>query len=113
MWKLNKDTLTEVERRGQALGAGEANWVRANMRIFTKTYQMKAVDWLNMSRGAGLHIFDGYIGLGLPPMDKELLIEGWESLLTMFQMCCITTCNVDGVAPTGAMLGRYDLINTL
>ncbi len=107
MWKLSKATQTEVEKRGMALGAGELGWVRANMRLFGKTYQMKAVDWLNLSRGAGLHIFDGYIGRDLPEDEREELVEAWESMLTMFQMCCVTTCNVDGKRPTDEMYERY------
>jgi hypothetical protein len=107
-WKMTNATLEEVEQRGAALGSGEENWVRANMRIFTKTYQMKAVDWLNISRGAGLHIFDDYIGLGQPDEDKALVVEGWESMLMMFQMCCVITCNVDGEPQTQAMRARYN-----
>jgi hypothetical protein len=107
MWKLDNNTQNEVEKRGQALGVGEPGWVRANMRLFTKTYQLKGVDWLNLSRGAGLEIFDGCIGEGLPDDERANLVEAWESLLVLFQMCCITTCNVDGRPATPAMLERY------
>ena len=108
MWKFKKTTAAKVEAIGAALGIGEPGWVRPNMRIFTKTYQMKGVDWLNMSRGAGLHIFDSSIGVDLPDDIAENLVEAWEALMVMFQMCCIVTCNVDGEPPTEEMTKRYN-----
>jgi hypothetical protein len=107
MWEMSKPVQAIIEKRGAALGVGEVDWVRTNMRLFTKTYQMKGVDWLNMSRGAGIHIFDGFVGGGLPGPERENVVEAWESLLTAFHMCCVITCNVDGAKPTAEMLRRY------
>jgi hypothetical protein len=59
---LKPATQKAIDIKGAAMGAGEVKWVRPNMKIFSKTYKMKAVDWLNMSRGAGLALFDGHMG---------------------------------------------------
>ena len=61
-----------MEDKGSALGHGEKNWVKPNMRLFTKTYKLKAVDCLNLPRGAGLHSFSDTMGDGLDEQDKEL-----------------------------------------
>jgi hypothetical protein len=99
-WKMRKQTMMAVEGKGAALGTGETGWVKPNMRLFTKTYRMKAVDWLNLSRGAGLHIFNDTMGEGLSAEDAELQREAFESILLLFNMCCTVTCNVDGKPPT-------------
>jgi hypothetical protein len=52
-WTLTPQAQAKIEKIGAVLGAGETAWVKNDMRIFTKTFKMKAVDWLNMSRGAG------------------------------------------------------------
>jgi hypothetical protein len=77
------------------------------MRLFSKSYRMKAVDYLNLSRGAGLAIFHKQIGEGLPAKEKELQVEGWESLLTLLHMLCFVTCNADGKPLTAANKRRY------
>jgi hypothetical protein len=54
------------------------------------------VDWLNLSRGAGVSIFDGHIGERVEGEDKANQIEAWEAILLIFHMCSQITCNVDG-----------------
>jgi hypothetical protein len=100
MWTLSPETRKIVETKGAGLGTGERGWVRPNMRIFTKSFQMKGVDWLNLSRGAALNMFEGHIGEGLESDIREKQVEGWEAILTIFHMCCVITCNVDGKIPT-------------
>ena len=96
----------EVKKKGFTLGVGETAWIKPYMRIFTQTFRMKAVDWLNVSRGAGLHIFDGHIGVGLDQQQSTDHQEAFEEILTLFHMCCNTTCNVDGAAPKPAEADR-------
>jgi hypothetical protein len=112
MWTLSKESKAIVESKGAALGKGETGWVKPNMRLFSKTYKLKGVDWLNLSRGAGIHIFDGHIGVGLTPGEQENQIEAWESILTLFHMCCVITCNVDGRPPTPEQTERSTTHNT-
>jgi hypothetical protein len=88
------------------LGVGEQSWVKPHMRLFTKTYKLKAVDFLNLSRGAGLHMFRGEMGEDLPPADAAAQKQGFEAILTLFHLCCNITCNVDGETPTEAMTQR-------
>jgi hypothetical protein len=104
---MSNDARKVVEDKGSALGHGEKNWVKPNMRLFTKTYKLKAVDCLNLSRGAGLHIFSDTMGDGLDEQDKELQTEAFEAILTLFHLCCTITCNVDGQPPTPEITRRY------
>ena len=76
------------------------------MRLFSQSFRMKAVDYLNLSRGAGLAIFHKQIGDGLPAQEKELQVEAWESILTLLHMLCFITCNADGKPLTDAIKRR-------
>ena len=101
-WQMPAKDQAAVEKKGDVLGVGEPAWVKPHMRLFAKTFRMKAVDWLNLSRGAGRHIFRGHIGTALEqePERKDLVKEAWDSILLIFYMCSTVTCNVDGEAPT-------------
>lgn len=102
-----------MERAGAVLGVGETGWIPPHMRLFTKTFRLKAVDWLNLSRGAGIHIFDGHIGEGLEGEEKENQVEAWEAILLAFHMVAAVTCNVDGQKHTPAEAQRYKCTLTL
>ena len=110
---MSQEEQDNVEKKGAILGIGETQWVKPNMRLFTKTFRLKAVDWLNLSRGAGLHIFNGHIGGGLSDADKRKQVEGWEAILQIFNMCCNVTCNVDGAKHTPAEALRSDTTPTI
>ena len=107
-WTMPASEQAAVDRKGDVLGVGEPKWVKPNMRLMAKTFRMKAADWLNISRGAGLHIFHGHIGTSLDrePERKDLAVEAWESILLIFHMLCTVTCNVDGEKPTAAKTQR-------
>ena len=57
-WELSRAQQATVNQRSNDLG-GEKNWLPSNMNLLTKTFKLKAVDFVRISRGAMSYVFQG------------------------------------------------------
>jgi hypothetical protein len=80
-----------VNKRSNDLG-GEQNWLPPKVDLITKTFKLKAVDFLRMSRGAMTYVFDGVYEEQEKTAQKQTLASFNETL----RLCLSTHFNADG-----------------
>jgi hypothetical protein len=90
-WKLTKPQLKAVNKRSNHLG-GEPNWIPPQMNLIEKTYKLKAVDFVRMSRGAAAYLFEGvFDGKG-----QENQKQAFEAFTECLRLCLTMHVNADG-----------------
>jgi hypothetical protein len=90
-WKLTPAQIIAANKRSNDLG-GEPNWIPLGLNLLTKTFKLKAVDFVRLSKGAMSYIFkDAFDG---PTKEKQK--QAFASLNESFRLCLTTHFNVDG-----------------
>ena len=96
-WKLSPAQQSTVNRRTNDLG-GEQHWIPKDMNFLTKTFKLKAVDFVRISRGAMSYVFkDIFTG-----SQKQ----AFDSFNETLRLCLTTHFNADGRPLTSALKQR-------
>ena len=90
-WTLSPAQLKTVNKRSNDLG-GEQNWIPKYMNFVTKTYKLKAVDFVRISKGAMSYVFEGMFE-GPEKADQK---QAFESFNESLRLCLTTHFNADG-----------------
>jgi hypothetical protein len=90
-WALSGAKLRSANKRSNDLG-GEQNWIPRDMNFITKTFKLKAVDFVRVSKGAMSYIFDGAFD-GPETEDQK---QAFESFNESLRLCLTTHCDADG-----------------
>jgi hypothetical protein len=100
-WKLSPAQITKVNKRSNDLG-GEQNWIPPEMNFLTKTFKLKAVDFVRISKGAISYVFEGiFDGPG-----AEHQKQAFESFNETLRLCLTTHFNADGRPLTTSLKQR-------
>jgi hypothetical protein len=90
-WSLTSAQQNQVNKRSNDLG-GEQNWIPPNMNFLTKTFKLKAVDFVRISKGAMSYVFEGiFDGPG-----TENQKQAFDSFNETLRLCLTTHFNADG-----------------
>jgi hypothetical protein len=87
-----------VNKRSNDLG-GEPDWIPPDMNFITKTFKLKAVDFIRISRGAISYVFEGVFDAP----DKEAQKQAFTSFEESLRLCLTTHYNADGRPLTNRM----------
>jgi hypothetical protein len=90
-WALSPTQQALVNKRTNDLG-GEQNWLPPKMNFLTKTYKLKAVDFVRISKGAMSYVFEGIFDG--PRTEKHK--QAFESLNETLRLCLTTHYNANG-----------------
>jgi hypothetical protein len=90
-WTLSADQIETVNKRSNDLG-GEQNWIPNNMNFLTKTFKLKAVDFVRISKGAMSYVFQGIFD----GFETEKQKQAFESFNETLRLCLTTHFNADG-----------------
>jgi hypothetical protein len=90
-WELTRAQLKTINKRSNALG-GEQNWMPVDMNFITKSFKLKAVDFVRLSKGAMSYLFDGIFDDPQTQRHKQAFDSFNESL----RLCLTTHFNADG-----------------
>ena len=90
--ELTKTELSTLDKRGQLLG-GEQCWLPNGMCLASKTFKLKGVDFLNLSRGPAFFLFHGMFS------DDPLLKEGIFKLFRVLRALLLTNVDADNRPP--------------
>jgi hypothetical protein len=80
-----------VNKRSNDLG-GEDNWIAPEMNLMTKTFKLKAVDFVRVSRGAMTYLFEGIFD----GKENEEQKQAFEAFNEALRLCLTTHFNADG-----------------
>ena len=94
-WQLTRAQLATINRRSNALG-GEQNWMPGDMNFITKSFRLKAVDFVRLSKGAMSYLFDGIFD----GPETERQKQAFESFNDSLRLCLTTHFNADGLPLT-------------
>jgi hypothetical protein len=100
-WVLTKAQLSTVNKRSNALG-GEQNWMPLDMNFVTRSFKLKAVDFVRLSKGAMSYLFDGIFDG--PKTERQK--QAFESLNESLRLCLTVHFNADGMPLTYATKQR-------
>jgi hypothetical protein len=100
-WTLTPAQIKTANKRSNDLG-GEPNWLPLNLNLMTKTFKLKAVDFVRLSKGAMSYVFkDVFDG---PTKEKQK--QAFDSFNESLRLCLTTHFNVDGKPITHRMKMR-------
>jgi hypothetical protein len=99
-WKLTTAQLATVNKRSNDLG-GEQSWIPQSMNLITKTFKLKAVDFMRISKGAMTYVFENVFS----GRTKENIKQAFESFNETLRLVLTTHYNADG-KPLTHMLKR-------
>jgi hypothetical protein len=100
-WKLSPAQQCTVNRRTNDLG-GEQNWIPKDMNFLTKTFKLKAVDFVRISKGAMSYVFkDIFAG-----SQKQAL----DAFIETLRLCLTTHFNADGRPLTSELKHRVAVL---
>jgi hypothetical protein len=94
-WRLSPSQIATVNRRSNDLG-GEEKWVPPRMNLLTKTFKLKAVDFVRISRGAMSYLFAGVFD----DLETENQKQAFESFNETLRLCLTSHFNADGAPHT-------------
>ena len=94
-WKLSPAQLSTVNTRSNNLG-GEQNWIPQDVNFILKTFKLKAVDFVRMSKGAMSYVFAGIFD----GIRTERHKQAFESFTETLRLCLTTHFNADGLPLT-------------
>ena len=94
-WKLSPAQLASVNKRSNDLG-GEQDWLPSNLHLINKTFKLKAVDFVRLSRGAMSYVFAGVFDRPSTEAQNQAFTSFNESL----RLCLTTHFNADGAPLT-------------
>jgi hypothetical protein len=87
-WRLSPSQIATVNRRSNDLG-GEEKWVPPRMNLLTKTFKLKAVDFVRISRGAMSYLFAGVFD----DLETENQKQAFESFNETLRLCLTSHFN--------------------
>ena len=90
-WTLTSRQRQVANKRTNDLG-GESNWLPRDMNLLTKTYKLKAVDFVRISKGAMSYVFDGVFSKPEEADQKR----AFDSFNETLRLCLTTHYNADG-----------------
>jgi hypothetical protein len=90
-WKLSPEQINTVNKRSNDLG-GEQNWIPRDMNFLTKTFKLKAVDFVRISKGAMSYVFAGVFD----GPSTEGIKQAFDSFNESLRLCLTTHFNADG-----------------
>jgi hypothetical protein len=90
-WKLSPAQQATVNNRTNDLG-GEQNWIPKDLNFITKTFKLKAVDFVRISKGAMSYVFSGVFD-GLTTEKQK---QAFTSFNETLRLCLTTHFNADG-----------------
>ena len=90
-WTLSPAQQATVNKRSNNLG-GEQNWIQREMNLMTKTFKLKAVDFVRISKGAMSYLFGGVFDGPSTEAHKQAFNSFNESL----RLLLTTHFNADG-----------------
>jgi hypothetical protein len=90
-WTLSKKQQQIANKRSNDLG-GESNWIPRDMNLLTKTYKLKAVDFVRISKGAMSYVFAGAFDKPEEADQKR----AFDSFNETLRLCLTTHYNADG-----------------
>ena len=90
-WTLTARQLQVANKRSNDLG-GESNWIPRDMNFLTKTYKLKAVDFVRISKGALSYVFEGLFNKPSEANQKR----AFDSFAETLRLCLTTHFNADG-----------------
>ena len=90
-WELSPAKQRTANKRSNDLG-GELNWIPRDMNLLTKTFKLKAVDFVRVSKGAMSYVFGGAFD-GPETEDQKQAFNAFNDTL---RLCLTTHCNADG-----------------
>jgi hypothetical protein len=94
-WKLTPAELQAANARSNHLG-GEHDWLPTQVNLITKTFRLKGVDFVRMSRGAMSYVF---AGLYQKP-GQENIKQAFDSFNETLRLNLTTHYNADGAPVT-------------
>jgi hypothetical protein len=89
-WKLSNDQLETINKRSNDLG-GEQNWIPPQVNFIKKTFRLKAVDFVRISRGGISYMFEGIFDGESTPHIKQ----AFESFTETLRLLLTTHFNTD------------------
>ena len=90
-WTLSPDQIAKVNKRSNDLG-GVQNWIPQDMNFLTKTFKLKAVDFVRISKGAMSYVFEGIFDA----LENENQKQAFEAFNEVLRLCLTTHFNADG-----------------
>jgi hypothetical protein len=90
-----------VNKRSNDLG-GEQNWIPPEMNFLTKTFKLKAVDFVRISKGAMSYVFAGIFD-GIENENRKQAFEAFNEVL---RLCLTTHFNANGKPLTDRLKQR-------
>jgi hypothetical protein len=90
-WELSPDQLMTANKRSNDLG-GEEHWLPRQLNFITKTFRLKAVDFVRMSKGAMSWVFEGVFDKPESTNQKK----AFESFNETLRLLLTTHFNADG-----------------
>jgi hypothetical protein len=100
-WTLTPDELSTINLRSNDL-SGEQDWLPPVVDLMNKTFRLKAVDFVRMSRGAMTYVFEGVFA-GEKNENKK---QAFDSFNETLRRCLTTHFNADGLPHTTHTLDR-------
>jgi hypothetical protein len=86
-WKLTPAQLRTANKRSNDLG-GEEKWLPKDLNLLNKTFKLKAVDFVHLSKGAMSYVFNG--------MFEGDHKQAFDSFNESLRLCLTTHFNADG-----------------
>ena len=90
-WELSPAQLRSANKKSNDLG-GEQNWIPNDMNFISKTFKLKAVDFVRISKGATSYVFGG----AFDGPDKANQKQAFASFNETLRLCLTTHFNADG-----------------
>ena len=100
-WTLTPAQQNQVNKRSNDLG-GQQNWIPPSMNLITKTFKLKAVDFVRISKGAMSYVFEDIFDA--PGAENQK--QAFESFNETLRLCLTTHFNADGRPLTTGMKQR-------
>ena len=97
-WTLSPAQIATINKRSNDLG-GAQNWLPPDMNFLTKTFKLKAVDFIRISKGAMSYVFQGVFD----GPTKERQKQAFTSFNETLRLCLTTHYNADGKPITHRM----------